>query len=360
MKIFEPNSAATSPFVKGGLRGIWRCIKSPLAPLLQRGVSPISILYLLPALLVGCGSVAPRQDAPVVSKTEKPAVATKKGGGYYLDDGPGDNPPANIDAIPNAEPKPEPLHKFANRPYIVLGQAYTPDTRLKPYKETGVASWYGRRYHGQKTSIGEVYDMYGMTAAHPTLALPSYVRVTNLKNSKSVVVRVNDRGPFHSDRLIDLSYTAAYKLGVLAGGSTRVEVEAIDPANYVAAAKPVEAPVAAPLADKSPVVAVQEAPLPPVAPQGDSDPLRAKARVESYVSGGHYVQLGAFGAQENAESFRGRLKAELAQLADKLQIHPSDGLFRVRAGPFQTLAEAGQVAAEIKSALNIKTVLTTR
>ncbi|MDP3482047.1 MAG: septal ring lytic transglycosylase RlpA family protein, partial [Sulfuricella sp.] len=211
-----------------------------------------------------------------------------------------------------------------------------------PYKETGVASWYGRRYHGQKTSIGEVYDMYGMTAAHPTLALPGYVRVTNLKNSKSVVVRVNDRGPFHSDRLIDLSYTAAYKLGVLAGGSTRVEVEAIDPANYAAAAKPAEAPVAAPLADKGPVVAVQEAPLPPA------------------ENNGHYVQLGAFGAQENAESFRGRLKAELAQLADKLQIHPSDGLFRVRAGPFQTLAEASQVAAEIKNSLNIKTVLTTR
>ena len=139
-----------------------------------------------------------------LSKPGKPAVATKKGGGYYLDDGPGDNPPANLDAIPDAEPKAEPLHKAANRPYSVLGQSYTPDTRLKPYKETGVASWYGRRYHGQKTSTGEIYDMYGMTAAHPTLPIPSYVRVTNLKNGKSVVVRVNDRGPFHSDRLIDL------------------------------------------------------------------------------------------------------------------------------------------------------------
>ncbi|MDP2879796.1 MAG: septal ring lytic transglycosylase RlpA family protein [Sulfuricella sp.] len=304
----------------------------------RRGCGSIlAVLCLLPALLVGCGSVAPRQDAPVVSKQEKPAAVTKKGGGYYLDDGPGDNPPANLDAIPDAEPKVEPLHKAAGRPYTVLGQSYTPNTRLKPYKETGVASWYGRRYHGQKTSIGEVYDMYGMTAAHPTLALPSYVRVTNLKNSKSVVVRVNDRGPFHSDRLIDLSYTAAYKLGVLAGGSTRVEVEAIDPANYAAAAKLAEAPLAAPLADKSPVAAAQETP-----------------------SNGHYVQLGAFGAQENAESFHGRLKAELAQLADKLQIHPSGGMFRVRAGPFQTLAEASQVAAEIKNSLNIKAVLIIR
>ncbi|MHB1591576.1 MAG: septal ring lytic transglycosylase RlpA family protein [Sulfuricella sp.] len=295
---------------------------------------------LLPAFLVGCGSVAPRQETPVTvwkPSTPAPAAATKKGGGYYLDDGPGDNPPANLDAIPDAVPKVEPLHNAANRPYTVLGQTYTPDTRLKPYKETGVASWYGRRYHGQKTSIGEIYDMYAMTAAHPTLAIPSYVRVTNLKNSKSVVVRVNDRGPFHSNRLIDLSYTAAYKLGMLAGGSAQVEVESIDPAHYAAAAKPAEAPAAAPLADEEPVVAVQEAP-----------------------SNGHYVQLGAFGAQENAESFRARLKVELTQLADKLQIHPSDGLFRVRAGPFQTLAEASQVAAEIKNSLNIKTVLTTR
>jgi len=303
------------------------------------------MLIPLATLLVGCGSIAQRQETPVaVWKPSAPApvAATKKGGGYYLNDGPGDNPPANIDAIPDAVPKIEPLHKPASRPYTVLGQTYTPDTQLKPYKKTGVASWYGRRYHGQKTSIGEVYDMYGMTAAHPVLAIPSYVRVTNLKNGKSVVVRVNDRGPFHSDRLIDLSYSAAYKLGVLAGGSTEVEVETIDPANYAAAAKPAEAPVGAPLADKGPIVAVQETPLP------------------AAVSGSHYVQLGAFGAQENAEHFQGRLKAELAQLADKLQIHPSGGLFRVRAGPFQTLAEASQVAAEIKNSLNIKTVLTTR
>lgn len=295
----------------------------------------LAVLCLLPALLVGCGSIAPRQDAPAASNPGKPAVTAKKGGGYYLDDGPGDNPPANLDAIPDAVPKAEPLHKAATRPYSVLGLSYTPDTRLKPYKETGVASWYGRRYHGQKTSTGEIYDMYGMTAAHTTLALPSYVRVTNLKNGKSVVVRVNDRGPFHSDRLIDLSYTAAYKLGVLAGGSTRVEVETIDPANYSATPRQAEAVSAAtPLSENAP----------PIAP----------------AAGGHYIQLGAFGAQENAEAFRSKLKGELAQLADKLQIHPSGGLFRVRAGPFQTLAEASQIAAEIKNSLNIKTVLTIR
>ena len=110
-----------------------------------------------------------------------------------------------------------------------LGKWYTPKTALEAYRERGIASWYGRRYHGQKTASGELYDMYGMTAAHPTLPIPSYVRVTNISNRRSVVVRVNDRGPFLSERLIDLSYTAAYKLDVLGGGSAWVEVETILP-----------------------------------------------------------------------------------------------------------------------------------
>lgn len=320
----------------------------------------LAALWLLPALLVGCGSVVPRPDVPVVTKMEKPAMAAKKGGGYYLNDGPGDNPPDNLDAIPDAEPKIEPLHKPASRPYTVLGQTYIPYTSFRPYKEIGVASWYGRRYHGQKTSTGEIYDMYAMTAAHTLLALPSYVRVTNLKNNKSVVVRVNDRGPFHSDRLIDLSYTAAYKLGVLAGGSTQVEVEAIDPTGYVTVAKPADTPVVTRYADKGAVVVAQEMPLPPVRLQLDSSPLRTSATEEAVANSGHYVQLGAFSAQENAEHFRDKLKAESALWADKLQIDSASGLFKVSAGPFQTLAEASQIAAEIKSSLNIKAVLTIR
>ena len=312
----------------------------------NRGLSPIFlVLCLLSAFLTGCGSVATRQDAPVAAgKAQKPASAavTRKGGGYYLDDGPGDNPPANIDAIPDAVPKAEPLHRFANRPYTVLGRTYTPATGLKPYRETGVASWYGRRYHGQKTSTGEVYDMYAMTAAHPTLPLPSFARVTNLKNNKSVVVRVNDRGPFHSDRLIDLSYTAAYKLGVLAGGSTPVMVESIDPANYSAAEekKPGELPVIAQVNDK-------------IVPS-------AMAETQASAASGHYLQLGAFSAEENAELFRGRLKLELAQLSDKLQVQVADGLYRVRAGPFRNQEEASQAASEIKRSLNIKAVLIPR
>lgn len=300
-----------------------------------RGLAMIAILAL-----AGCSSV-PR-PAPVIDRqgpliAQKPAVpergVAKFGGGYYKDDGPGDNPPPNLDAIPDAVPRLEPLHRFANRPYVALGQSYMPDTELCSYKEIGTASWYGRRYHGQRTSSGEAYDMYGMTAAHRTLPIPSYARVTNLASKRSVVVRINDRGPFHNDRVIDVSYTAAHKLGMLQGGSSQVEVEAIDPRGVAASApqvaqpQPVEAPVA----------------LPAVAPAAEN--------------GGIYVQLGAFGAQENAEQFRGRLKLELAQLADKLQVMPANGLFKVRAGPYSGQAEASQAAAEIRKALNINAMV---
>jgi rare lipoprotein A len=153
--------------------------------------------------------------------------STSKKGGYYKDDGPQDNPPSNLDRVPDAVPRSEPLNKFANRPYTAMGKDYVPLTRLQPFSQRGLASWYGKRYHGQKTSSGEVYDMYQMTAAHPTLPIPSYARVTNVKTGKSVVVRINDRGPFRSDRIIDLSYAAAYKLGYVQAGQAVVEVEAI-------------------------------------------------------------------------------------------------------------------------------------
>ena len=130
--------------------------------------------------------------------------------------------PENLSSIPNAIPKKEPLNKFSNRPYKVFGKTYYPMTTLKPYTATGYATWYRKKYHGNKTSIGEVYDMYKMTAAHKTLPLPCYVKVTNLKNDKTVIVRVNDRGPFVKDRIIDLSYAAANRLESMVQGSELV------------------------------------------------------------------------------------------------------------------------------------------
>src|SRR5207249_11471035 len=132
-------------------------------------------------ILVGCAGGPPRE-------TRAPPASPPPTSKYYLDDGPGLNPPADLDSIPDAVPRLEPLHRAANRPYAVLGREYIPATTLKPYQERGVASWYGRKFHGQKTSIGETYDMYAMTAAHPTLPLPSYARVTNVMSGKSVIV----------------------------------------------------------------------------------------------------------------------------------------------------------------------------
>jgi rare lipoprotein A len=185
----------------------------------------ISIVFALSA----CQSGPPREPP------KAPSATPPLSGGYYKDDGPGDNPPSNLDTIPEAVPRLEPLSRFSNRPYSVFGVDYVPATTLRPYKERGIASWYGRKFHGQRTSSGEPYDMYAMSAAHTILPIPSYARVTNLANGKSVVVRINDRGPFHSERIIDLSYAAAYKLGYIAAGSARVEVESVKPGQTAAA-----------------------------------------------------------------------------------------------------------------------------
>jgi rare lipoprotein A len=316
--------------------------KSKMTAVVRAGVLCFAGATLI---LSGCSSVAPRPER--TERAATPPVASKpaKGGGYYLDDGPGDNPPANLDAIPDAEPRPEPLHRFANRPYTVLGQSFTPATRLGPYRVRGIASWYGRRYHGQKTAIGEIYDMYAMSAAHPTLPIPSFARVTNTGNGKSVIVRVNDRGPFHSGRLIDLSYTAAYKLGVLNGGTNQVEVESIDPANdQLAAAKLQPQPLqATPLA--APATAERIAATPDTTP-----PV-------SGSDGNIFLQLGAFSSRDNAENFSNRMKLALGPMVEKLHIADGGGLFRVRLGPYANRNEAGQVATQISQAANISPVI---
>jgi len=255
-------------------------------------------------------------------------------GGYYLDDGPGSNPPANLDAVPDAIPKIEPINKYTSRPYAVLGHAYKPYTQLTPYKARGVASWYGKRYHGQKTSSGELYDMYAMTAAHTLLPLPSYARVTNVANGKSVVVRVNDRGPFHEDRLIDLSYVAAQRLGLLGHGSGIVEVEAIIPGTDA----PSPVPVAA-------------------APEAAAAPAPSAISAEA---GGIYVQLGAFSVAGNADAFLRKMRMDLGWLADSMGVYRKDGLFRVHAGPYSSREEAERAAQRVQKELGFKAVVLDR
>ena len=187
----------------------------------------LALLAGLAALLSGCGTLGTR--APGIERApDAQTGSAPRPGAYYKDDGPGDNPPPNLDAIADAEPKIEPLHRFANNPYNVLGRDYAPLRKLQAYHERGTGSWYGRKFHGQRTSSGEPYDMYAMTAAHPVLPIPSYARVTSVGNGRGVVVRINDRGPFHGGRVIDLSQAAAEDLGIRRAGSGRVELALLE------------------------------------------------------------------------------------------------------------------------------------
>jgi rare lipoprotein A len=183
-------------------------------------------LCAIAAVVAGCASApsSPRIEPEAKAPATTPAPP-RRGGGYYMDDGPGDGPPPDLDRIGDSEPRAEALHRFANSPYVVFGRQYVPDRELRPFKQRGVGSWYGRKFHGQKTASGEPYDMYAMTAAHPTLPIPSYVRVTNPANGRSVVVRVNDRGPYVRGRVADLSHAAARELGFVGDGVVRARIE---------------------------------------------------------------------------------------------------------------------------------------
>jgi rare lipoprotein A len=274
------------------------------------------------------------------------------GGGYYQDDGPprrGEGPDPR--SVPDAVPRVEPPSAGGNRPYQALGRSYRPMASARGYREKGEASWYGRKYHGRRTSNGEVYDMFAMSAAHPTLPLPTYVRVTSLNNGRSVVVRVNDRGPFLGGRIIDLSWMAAEKLGIAGSGTGRVEVAAIDPQRWndergapvrIArgdSVEPVE-PIArigsttAPAAEPGRATEVVGRILPAAAAaepalRDDGQESATATRVES-----RYVQAGSFAMRTNAENLRSRL---IGAGFDPVSLSSVDGgdrvMFRVRVGP---------------------------
>ncbi len=275
-------------------------------------------------------------------------------GGYYKGDGPGARAPSSLDKVPDAKPRVEPLHPSANNAYTALGKRYVPYKALKPYRERGVASWYGRRFHGHATSSGERYDMYAMSAAHTILPIPSYARVTNLANGRSVVVRVNDRGPFHSGRIIDLSYAAAHRLGYAASGSATVEVEAILPGRTTASARR-SAPAPAKPAPATPVEAgAAPALTAPRAQHLDADiPL-------AIDPSGVYLQLGAFSSRENAEDMRAKIYRRLDWLNDPVEIRPRGGLFRLYAGPYRDRAAAMQVAGRIDESMQLTPILVVR
>jgi len=231
------------------------------------------------------------------------------GGGHFRDGAPRGYP--DLSHTPDAVPRAEPYKRANMRPYTVFGKRYYPLKSAQGFVQRGVASWYGKKFHGNSTANGERYDMYAMTAAHKHLPLPSYVQVVNLENGRSTVVRVNDRGPFHDDRIIDLSYAAASKLGMIGKGTASVEIRAIDPTTQRVA---------------------QAAPR-------DSFVQRAE-RI--------FVQVGAFGNEVNARRFAERLSRELQR---NVTIQRSGGagdpLHRVQIGPLASV----EVADEVTTAL---------
>ena len=276
-------------------------------------------VLLLCVLLAACGS-APKK--------------TEGGGKYYLDDGPPGSVPDNMGSVPDAVPRDEPFHKFANRPYTVMGRTYVPIVNKERTVQRGIASWYGKKFHGQRTSSGEIYDMFAMTAAHKTLPIPCYAEITNLRNGRKVVVRINDRGPFVGDRIVDLSYTAAAKLDMLMAGTAPVELRVLTPGGSAAGSA---LPPVMPASPPPPVFPTAPSMPPPAAPTVTVVNAPA-ARIPGVTP--MFIQAGMFADHENARRRVEQLLAAGIELASLDEMPRNDRtLHRVRVGPFASTEE---------------------
>ena len=235
---------------------------------------------------------------------------------YKINQDHGPANPVDVTEVSNAVPKAEPRSKYGNpKNYKVLGKWYSVRESSKGYTKKGIASWYGKKFHGHRTSSGETYDMYAMTAAHKTLPLPTYVRVTHLENGKSVIVKVNDRGPFHDNRIIDLSYSAAKKLGVTAKGTGAVEVFAIDPETYQ-----------------------KKEPYQPK--------FNRNSALSTYPAKSNYklyLQVGAFTDKNNANKLHKRLSRMFKQQQIHSEFASEKNIYRVRIGPLASVAAADKL-----------------
>jgi len=261
-------------------------------------------------------------------------------------DGPPKKIPANLHKIPDATPRVEPLSRYGNRfkggnTYVAKRKRYRVMHTSRGYKATGLASWYGTKFHGRRTSSGERYNMYAMTAAHPTLPLPTYARVTNLRNGKNIIVKINDRGPFRCNRLIDLSYAAAAKLGILGHGTGHVHVESVDPRDH--GGLPPKRKMTSPrLLAKNNIIEKSPAP---------NNPAPKKQKI--------YLQLGSFSERANAENLvkkLGKISTSPAIIAKTLDLKPIQGKqsqgtqYQVRIGPFKNQQEAINLTQKLAQA----------
>ncbi len=267
-----------------------------------RRLLPILAVLMLGAVLGGCGG----------RLTDLPGER----------DGPGEH--RDTSHVPDAVPRVEPISRGGNpETYVVLGKRYHTLSSSRGHVERGIASWYGRKFHGRRTSNGEVYDMYTMSAAHRTLPIPTYLEVTNLENGKRVIVRVNDRGPFHENRIIDLSYAAAARIGMLGKGTALVEIRAIEPG----APKPATIRVAR-----------KDTPAAPAGRPGGDD--SGAPRI--------YLQAGAFSSDANARRLRTRLEQALSRQVRVIAAATAAGaMHRVQVGPLNSVEVADQVTLQM-------------
>jgi rare lipoprotein A len=272
------------------------------------------------------------------------------------DGGPSAGSQPDLDAVADAVPKPEAIAPAGpNKQYVANGVTYLPDISNRPFQQRGLASWYGEKFHGNRTALGETYDMYAMTAAHTTLPLPSYARVTHLGNGKSVVVRVNDRGPFAGGRVIDLSYAAAHKLGMIRAGQAEVLVERVFAADAPVSPFPTQATAPAPAAPQMtgatapPGLVVTPAPAASAPPPLSTQRPRALAPP---TGKGFTLQAGAFSLGDNAQKMANQLRSALPDLAERINVEMAlvkgKNLFRVIVGSFNSEAERASAAARIE------------
>ena len=317
-------------------------------------LKPLLSIFALLLTLAGCANRPPSAASAPAGKDGPEAVI-----------------PPDLQKVPNAEPRLEAIRKGGpNKPYEALGQRYEPMTEDKPLVERGLASWYGKKFHGRPTSSGEVYNMYAMTGAHATMPIPSYARVRNPANGREVILRINDRGPFHPGRIVDLSYTAALKLDALRG-VTPVEIERItyeeirsgawsdnnkkrdEPMDQpvFAAAEPVGSPqreTTASTAETSTAAVAVAAPAPAFAPLP-----KASAK-------GFWIQLGAFSKLDGAQTQRQQIAQSLDWLSPLLAVFKDGGLNRLQAGPYATRDDARAAAERVRAALGLAAVVVER
>jgi rare lipoprotein A len=285
------------------------------------------------------------------------------------DGAPLDAPP-DLASLPDPVPQIEPIKPGGpNKPYVVLGQSYEPVAADVPWKEKGVASWYGTKFHGRRTASGEMFSMYGLTAAHRTLPIPSYARVRNTANGKETIVRINDRGPFHSSRVMDLSYAAAVKLGIASAGSAPVEIERLtfDQIRTGAWRRSEPGPEAGTLAatpsiGDTPAMSADDPILAAAAGRPGPAGAEAEGKARAYTpdAKGFWVQLAALGKRDGVDKLQQRVAAELSSLLPMLAVFHEAPYFKLQVGPYGSRNEAQAAAQQARAALQLSPLVVER